>query len=371
MTPLDDIDLNSIQQRGEEQPPVDNRDAEVHRHVLSEVQRAVGTLLSVKSVFTLIKYLLKDFPERFGSPQAELWLHDPQDRLGALAPMGTLFRRSLRLELDSEALYRLYTDRPAVCFLTLADEQMFTLFPGADEAVGCAMLPLYDGNRLVGSYHLLFTRQMMQLHPHDLDLLNIFAGLCAAALQRVVESQDADRNMLLDPVTELGNLRAFRRNVIREVNWARRTGRPLALLALSIDELEELSQTHGEGASRSVLRNVAQHIDSLQRATDHIAHMHTGQFSALLPDCNEPNAHAIAERLRSDLDQYVPEDPNGVALYVSLSIGMVCWNPRAHPVASSERLGAQLEREAESAMRTAERAGGNQISVAHLGLLML
>ena len=50
---------------------------------------------------------------------------------------------------------------------------------------------------------------------------------------------------------------------------------------------------------------------------------------------------------------------------------MVCWEPARHPVESNERLSMQMESEALSAMRTAERGGGNSISVARLGLLML
>ena len=54
-----------------------------------------------------------------------------------------------------------------------------------------------------------------------------------------------------------------------------------------------------------------------------------------------------------------------------LSIGLVCWEPTRHPVESSDRLAGQMESEAMGAMDKSIRAGGNRISVARLGLLML
>lgn len=368
--PVTSIEFNTLPVDAEERY-FDSSVVQVHRHVLTQIHQAQKKLLTVKSLSTLVKYLLEDFPSVFAAPQAELWLHDPEGRLAALAPISALFGRHLRFEFDSGELYELYSERPSVSILSLEDERMFAVLPSAGTAVGCIMLPLFDGNRLIGSYHLAISEDMHAVGEEDRQLLQMFSALCASALLRVVEFQHSDRYSLLDPLTELGNLRAFRRNVLRECSWARRTRQSLALLSIAIDGLEELSQVHGESSSRFVLRKVSQRICSMLRATDYIAHMRLGEFSVLLPHCGEPDAHTIAERFRLDLDQLALEDENGAVLYATLSVGMVCWNPVAHPVASTETLGKQLESEAESAMRRAEKAGGNQVSVARLGALML
>jgi GGDEF domain-containing protein len=97
----------------------------------------------------------------------------------------------------------------------------------------------------------------------------------------------------------------------------------------------------------------------------------SSHFAVLLPGCSEPHAHDIGERMRRDIDEFAIDDGRGAILYVTLSIGLVCWEPARHPVESSERLATQMEAEAEAAMQKAERAGGNSVSVARLGLLML
>ena len=365
------IDVSTSPVDPERGPKVDPVTLPVRRHVLTQVRRAQKTLLHVKNLSTLVKFLLEDFPAAMQAPAAELWLHDPENRLSSLAPISTLFGRHLRFEIDSEALYRLYETAPTTTFLSLEDARMFSVLTSVDNATGCVMLPLLDGNRLIGSYHLALD---VSPEPHseaDTALLSMLAALCSSSFQRIVEYQRSDRHLLTDPLTDLGNLRAFRRNLQRELGWARRSRKNLAMICVCIDDLEALSEEYGEATTQFVLRRAAQRLASLLRATDYLAHPREGQFFLLLPDCGEPAALATAERFEQDFDQLALEDELGTGLFVTLSIGLACWNPAAYAVRAMEHLGRQLESEAESAMHRAVRCGGAQISVAHLGVRML
>jgi diguanylate cyclase (GGDEF)-like protein len=258
-----------------------------------------------------------------------------------------------------------------VAIIGLDDPRMFTILPQAKSAAGAAMLPLYDGNRLVGSYHIALTEIIGDYAEPERELFAMLAQLFASALLRVVEYQRVDELTLLDPITEMGNLRAFRRDMLREIYWARRVDEPLSLLSIALDDLEDLSRSYGEVTCHFVQRRVSQRLCSDLRATDYIARVSDTHFAVLLPSCSEPHAHDIAERMRHDIDDFAIDDGRGAVLYVSLSIGLVCWEPARHPVESSERLSSQMESEAHTAMQKAERAGGNRVSVARIGLLML
>ncbi|MFT7286089.1 MAG: diguanylate cyclase (GGDEF)-like protein [Halieaceae bacterium] len=343
----------------------------LHSHVLTQLRQAQSQLLRVKSLSSLVKYLLEDFPASFGSARGELRLHDPEGVFATQLPISKLFGESLTMKSDSYALHQLYADEPEAMLLDLSDERMFSILPGSSSATGAVLMPLLDNHRLIGSYHLGLMEGMNGYGEHELQMFGMLGQLVAASLLRVVESQRADQLTLLDPVTEVGNLRAFRRDMLREIYWARRVEMPIALLFIGLDELEELSSSYGEVASHFVQRRVSQRLCSDLRATDYIAHTSSTHFAVLLPGCNEPHAHDIGERMRQDIDDFAIDDGRGAVLYCTLSIGLVCWEPARQPVESSERLATQMESEAEAVMQKAERAGGNQVAVARLGLLML
>jgi diguanylate cyclase (GGDEF)-like protein len=368
--PVTNIEMTSLPEAPKVAPPT--RDSvSVHRHVLGALRDAQRSLLSVKSLSSLVKFLLEDFPGLFGAAGAEIRLHDPEGEIAKLLPVRKLFGDALLLKTDSYALYQLYPDTPSTTLIDLDDPRMFTILSEAKKAAGAAMLPLYDGNRLVGSYHIALTATMSDYAEPDRELFAMLGQQVSSALLRVVEFQRVDQLTLLDPVTEMGNLRAFRRDMLREIFWARRVEEPLSLLNIALDGLEDLSRSYGEVTSHFVQRRVSQRLCSDLRATDYIAHTSDTHFTVMLPSCGEPHAHDIGERMRRDIDDFAIDDGRGAVLYVSLSIGLVCWEPSRHPIESSERLANQMESEAQSAMQKAERAGGNRVSVARIGLLML
>ncbi len=364
------IDITSLPAEAEP-TPADPAIVTLHAHVLRQLAQAQRHLLAVKSLTALARYLLEGFPAAFATTAAELRLHDPEGILASLLPARNTLGEGFSLHRDSYALYQLYPDAPETSLLDLDNPRMFTLLSAANEAAGAVVMPLFDGNRLIGSYHLALLEDMTAYGEQELELFTMLAQLIAAALMRVVQLQRADQLSLLDPITEVGNQRAFRRDMLREIFWARRVDQPLSLLFIGLDDLDEVCRSYGEVASHFVQRRVSQRLCSDLRATDYIAHISSTHFAVLLPTCNEPHAHDIGERMRADIDDFPIDDGRGAILYVTLSIGLVCWEPSRHPMDDSERLASQMEAEAESAMHKAERAGGNRVAVARLGLLMV
>lgn len=368
--PVTSIDITSLPVVAEATVPEERR-VSVQAHVLESLRLAQRNLLAFKSLSAMVKYLLEDFPAAFGSAHAELRLHDPDGSLGALLPSRKLFGSAFALTKDSYQLYKLYPDTPETALLSLEDQRMFSILSGDGSAAGAVIMPLFEGNRLMGSYHLALTEDMQSYDERELGLFAMLGQLVASAALRVVEFQRIDQLTMVDPITEVGNQRAFRRTIYREILWARRVKQPVSVLFVSLDELDELCRNQGEVAWHFVQRRVSQRLCSDLRGTDYISHVSSTHFAVILPSCNEPQAHDISERIRKDIDQFAIDDGRGAVLYVTLSIGLVCWNPSHHPMNSTERLASQMESAAESAMHKAERGGGNGVSVARLGLLML
>lgn len=339
--------------------------------VLDQLQLAQRHLLGLKSFTALVHYLLDDLPAIFESLAAELRLHDDDGRLAALLPDRNALGGAVSLFRDSYGLYQLYPGSAETTLIDLDDPRMFKILSATNQASGAVMMPLFDGNRLVGSYHLAMTEKMTGFGELEHGLLSMLGQLVAAALTRVVEFQQLNRLSLLHPITEIGNARALDQYLLREIFWARRVEQPVSLVAVTIDELDGIARDHGEPASQFVQRRLAQRLCSNLRATDYITHLASAQFGIVLPACNEAQAHAIGERLRADIDQFAMDNGRGAVLQSTLSVALVCWEPTRHPVNASERLAEQLKSEVRAALRKAEDAGGNRLAVGRVGLLML
>lgn len=349
----------------------DNRELTLRAHVLEQFAQAQRSVLTARSLATLVKYFLDDFPEAFGSLGAELRLHDPEGKLSALLPARRIFGENLTFTSDSYPIYELYGHNPETLLLGLDDGRMFRVLPRAGSAQGAVMMPLFDGERLMGSYHLALSQSIGGYGDAERQIFAMLAQLIASAVLRLVEFQQLEQRSLLHPVTEMSNARAFHRDMLREIFWARRVDQPLSLLYVEIDDYDELRRSYGELACNFALRRGSQRLCSGLRQTDYIAQVDAACFAILLPACNEPHAYGTGERLRRDLQNFAIDDGRGAVLYVSLSLGLVSWDPSRHPVEASERLAQQMEREAQNAMEKAARAGGDRLSVARLGLLML
>mgnify|MGYP001169606068 CR=1 FL=1 len=102
-----------------------------------------------------------------------------------------------------------------------------------------------------------------------------------------------------------------------------------------------------------------------------IARIAEDKFAVLLPSCSEHHGHDIAERMCRDVEDFAIDDGRGGALYSTLSIGVVTWTPEALPADNLERLSVLLQAEVETALAQSVLAGGNRVSIARLGALMV
>jgi diguanylate cyclase (GGDEF)-like protein len=348
-----------------------DRVLEIHAQLLSRLRAAQQSLQAIRSAEALFEYLLGSLPRSLGAPVAELRLHDPDGALGRRLATSRYLGGALLLVEDSDALHSLYPNGPAPERLGLDDPRMFRILANAGRASGALIVPVSDGSYLSGSYHLALQDDMADYSGDDGELLGMLGELVAATLLRVIQREELERLALVDPLTELRNLRAFRSDLLREVHWARRVRQAFALLYLAIDDFEGLQADLGEGALARVQQGVAQSITSRLRTTDYLALIDRGRFAAILPACNEPQAHSIGERLCRDVAELAVDDGRGGSFQVSLSIGLISWEPVALPMRSSERLALQMQSEADAALARAVADGGDTVSVARLGLLML
>jgi diguanylate cyclase (GGDEF)-like protein len=170
------------------------------------------------------------------------------------------------------------------------------------------------------------------------------ATLAGVFLGRVIERRrmlaSAAKIALTDPLTGLGNRRAWEEELRREVARARRNSHRLALVMLDLDHFKELNDSQGHQAGDTVLAEAAASWRNAVRTTDFLARYGGDEFAMLLPDCPDEYGETVLERIRTAI-------PPGC----SASAGIAYWN-------GAETAQSLLAR-ADAALYEAKRAGRN------------
>src|ERR1051325_5109809 len=141
------------------------------------------------------------------------------------------------------------------------------------------------------------------------------AAVSAAPLwlmHRVLDLPNLRAQSRQDGLTELFTAPYLTETCTRELNRARRFGRPVTLLLLDVDALGELNAAYGQQTGDLVLRATARTISHALREYDLAARLAGGLFAVLLPETDLAQAQVVAERVRRGTAEQRHEVPGSV-----------------------------------------------------------
>ena len=167
-----------------------------------------------------------------------------------------------------------------------------------------------------------------------------------------------EERALVDELTGLANLRAFREKGTAEIERSRRFRHQLSLAYLDIDNFKSVNDRDGHATGDRVLITLAGVARATVRAVDTIARVGGDEFVVLMPETSAAAALPLAERLRAALSRAAVV--GGVP--VTCSIGLATFE-RA-PTSVEEVLGA-----ADRLMYEAKAAGGDTVRKGSAGSL--
>lgn len=183
------------------------------------------------------------------------------------------------------------------------------------------------------------------LDGDDAGFLGTCAGQGGQALERARLFDVLSELAGTDDLTGLPNRRAWDAVARRELAQMRRTGRPLCVAMIDLDEFKAYNDTHGHPAGDSLLRKLASAWRVVIRDVDVLARYGGEEFALLLPGCGVPAGIGCIERLRRNM-------PTGTTCSVGLA-----------QAAIGETLEELLVR-ADAALYRAKRAGRDRIEMA-------
>ncbi len=190
--------------------------------------------------------------------------------------------------------------------------------------------------------------------------------LVAAILIRVMR----DRTELLisrlydaartDPLTNLTNRRGFREMLDLELQRARRSDRPVAVLIGDLDHFKQVNDRAGHHVGDATLKQVATILQHGKRPTDAAARVGGEEFALILPDTDGNDAFLLGESLRCELrDEFIE-----ATVPTTISFGIAIYPQHGVTAAS-------LLRVADEALYAAKDSGRNRTVLHSPALEML
>ena len=158
-----------------------------------------------------------------------------------------------------------------------------------------------------------------------------------------------------DSLTGLLNHGAIQMRTSEEIWRSQRAERPFACLLCDLDNFKPINDRHGHLIGDEILKRVATALSEEFRPYDGIARYGGDEFVVILPDSDEADALAAADRLRACVDRAAVNFKD-LGMPVSVSVGVAQWT-------EPQTAGELLDR-ADRALLLAKRRGKGSVVVA-------
>ena len=183
-----------------------------------------------------------------------------------------------------------------------------------------------------------------------LEALAVFANQATMAIVAAGQLEELRALAQEDPLTGLGNRRAFMRDLEFELERTRRHGRPLALVLCDVDDLKHINDTKGHPGGDRALCEVGQGLRECLRAGDTAFRIGGDEFALLLPETTAEQAAIVAARVASPPDSRpgprlscgiaaAPEDSTDAATLIAHADSALYATKRAAIVSAAQVVG--------------------------------
>jgi len=206
---------------------------------------------------------------------------------------------------------------------------------------------MVEETRMVQSLVQQAQQRLQEEHAKATDLSHRVTEL-EVAMKRLSDEVSTDQ------LTQIANRRGLLVSFEMERARAERTGRPLSIGLIDIDNFKRLNDELGHSAGDEALKTLAGLIRNNLRPTDHVARYGGEEFVVLLPETAVEEGEKVLTRLQRTLTGglFMHKEKQ---VFVTFSAGVTLNRP-------DERIEDTLER-ADLALYEAKRAGKNRTCI--------
>jgi diguanylate cyclase (GGDEF)-like protein len=188
------------------------------------------------------------------------------------------------------------------------------------------------GSDEIGVLAGAFNEMMDRLRANAEELEENRVAIEDANVRLIAQNQELHRVnevflqlSITDDLTKLHNHRFFHDSLPREMKRSIRTGEPLSLILMDIDDFKKLNDRHGHSVGDSVLRQAALVMNGEVRDLDLLARYGGEEFALLASHTTLEGAAALAEKLRLAVAEarfpvITLEGPSVISITVSVGV---------------------------------------------------
>ena len=325
------------------------------------------TLLNAEDIAELFRNMTKGLRESYGLEKVTVVFADPDHDVRHLLIAGGAEPDELPDLQLVEALTGLAPQyialrRPWLGPYKASDHSL--IFPGTSNIRSMAMIPLIHKGTLLGSINFGSAEESRFTREHATDFFAHLGTIASFALENVVNRARLLRSGFTDVLTGWNNRRYLQVRLVEELARTRRDASSLVCLMLDIDHFKKVNDTYGHAAGDTVLRELAQRIESQVRVSDVAARYGGEEFVVLLPGTEIESGTLLAERIRKAVSANPIEIGGGNRITITVSIGIAS----IAPIRDGDDLkttGESLLARADVALYSAKSSGRDRVAAEH------
>jgi diguanylate cyclase (GGDEF)-like protein len=183
-----------------------------------------------------------------------------------------------------------------------------------------------------------------------------FVALAERVRALGTQLEEARRESMIDPLTQLANRKGFEEFVERTIALHMLSGEPASLLMMDMDQFKLANDKFGHDVGDAALRTVSDCLARVfLRRCDMVCRYGGDEFAVLLSETAGPKAATLGERVASAVREARLPD-RAPTLSLTLSVGVA-------ELARGDSAATWLQR-ADAALYAAKKAGGGKVNVA-------
>ena len=244
--------------------------------------------------------------------------------------------------------------------LTPGDSPRCAHAPDALEALLC--IPLIAQGQESGLLALApsATGSLSGTSPATAAIEALAVSVCehlGLALTNIRLRESLREQSIRDPLTDLFNLRYLEETLEREISRSTRSGKPIGLMMLDVDNFKEFNDTFGHSGGDALLCELGELLQSVTRVEDAACRYGGDEFVVLLPESTLDVTLLRAGEIRQAANGFNITHEGAVLDPVTLTVGVAVYPDHAADMAG-------LLRAADEAMYEAKHAGGDRVQIA-------
>ncbi|HVS30651.1 MAG TPA: sensor domain-containing diguanylate cyclase [Thermoanaerobaculia bacterium] len=221
---------------------------------------------------------------------------------------------------------------------------------------GMIVMPLQVKEDLVGVIRVPLTRDDTFTDEAANNVSRYLAAV-AQVLSNIYQLTRSRDLAMRDDLTKAFNRRFFESYLDEEIERSRRYGSLFSIIFLDLDDLKMVNNFYGHLTGSRTLQEVAKRILSAVRGIDKVVRFGGDEFCIILPQTDQDQAYAVANRVRKAMTGAVFQVDANVEVSITASFGIATYPTHA---ATKE----DLVRQADAAMYRVKSSTKNSVGVA-------